>query len=126
MPNDPKRTYRERHPERVKQSQKRAYLKRRERLGDEQFYQQVRQVTLKTRYGITSELYQEMLADQNGVCAVCCGPSSRTHFDVDHNHATGTVRGLLCNRCNAALGFLNEDPLRIRALAQYIEQHNAK
>lgn len=62
---------------------------------------------LREKYGIG---YDALLSAQNGVCAVChCPPkgSSKTkHLDVDHNHATGKVRGLLCRRCNALVGYI--------------------
>ena len=70
-----------------------------------------------------------MLLSQNGVCAVCRQPETSVRrgtiksLDVDHNHVTGIVRKLLCSACNSALGILREDPLRIRALAEYIERY---
>jgi hypothetical protein len=64
---------------------------------------------LVRQYGITAADYAAMLLKQGGVCAIC---SSRTaggrgpRFHVDHCHATGRVRGLLCTMCNARLGTL--------------------
>lgn len=57
-------------------------------------------------------------------CGTQFGLESRRHNSacVDHNHTTGTPRGLLCSGCNVALGMLKEDPRRIRALADYIER----
>lgn len=57
---------------------------------------------LKTRYGITPEDFERMLANQNGSCALC--PASPERLRVDHCHATGKVRGLLCHQCNIRLG----------------------
>lgn len=45
-------------------------------------------------------------------------------LSIDHNHTTGKIRALLCNNCNAAIGFLKEDPLIARAVANYLEEHN--
>lgn len=56
-----------------------------------------------TRYGITRERYAEMLAQQDGKCAIC-RDVPRRDLHIDHCHATGAVRGLLCNRCNTGLG----------------------
>src|SRR4051812_36221868 len=56
------------------------------------------------RYGITPEKYAEMLFAQGGVCKICkCPPGSgkRTVLEVDHDHKTGEVRGLLCASCNS-------------------------
>ena len=65
------------------------------------------------RFGITLEIYNEMLVDQNNVCAICKQPE--TAYDsrlklvkklaVDHCHSTGKIRGLLCISCNTKLGW---------------------
>ena len=66
---------------------------------------------LKQTYGLTLEQYDEMLEQQDSVCAIC----GETNLDgkrlyVDHNHETGKVRGLLCLKCNNRLGVLeNKD-----------------
>ena len=62
------------------------------------------------RYGITKNKYEEMYKLQNGLCLICkqqC--SSGQNLSVDHCHKTGKVRGLLCKKCNSALGMLNDD-----------------
>lgn len=66
---------------------------------------------LRTTFGISLTEYQQMLARQNGVCAICAGgPKGKKRLSVDHNHETGKVRGLLCGNCNSVLGFVNDDP----------------
>ena len=76
---------------------------------------------LRRTYGITLEQYDALVAQQNGGCAICDGPPTRYGvFHVDHSHLTGGVRGLLCSRCNQALGLLGDDPLRLRAAIQYL------
>src|SRR5688572_9957760 len=60
---------------------------------------------LKRKYGITVEQYDELLAAQGGVCAICTSPPrDDISLHVDHDHETGERRGLLCFRCNNALG----------------------
>lgn len=80
---------------------------------------------LRDSYGLTSQQYDAMLAKQRGLCAACGGlpgKSSRTRkLAVDHDHATGRVRGLLCHRCNTALGLLREDLDRITRLWKYLD-----
>lgn len=83
----------------------------------------------KAKYGITLEQYNEMFANQGGVCAVCAQPERRKetdHLAVDHNHATGQVRGLLCSNCNRAIGLLEDDPKRMMAAASYLRRSAAE
>lgn len=55
---------------------------------------------LKKKYGITRAQYDAMLVSQGGGCALCNAPPKTRALHVDHDHATGRVRGLLCFRCN--------------------------
>jgi len=75
-------------------------------------------------YGLTVVEHAKLLAQQNGVCAICRDPGR--DLCVDHDHRTGRVRALLCNGCNSAIGFLRESPLLARAAATYLEQQLAK
>jgi hypothetical protein len=61
-----------------------------------------------TRLNITTEHYGAMMAEQNGVCAICKDPPKKNRLHIDHNHLTGRVRGLLCIRCNITLGNLEK------------------
>lgn len=83
--------------------------------------EQSRRRELQVKYGITLEDYQDLLDRQGGGCAICTGPPTKGFrcFDVDHDHETGVVRGLLCRRCNTALGYI-ESGFHLRALA-YLE-----
>lgn len=73
---------------------------------------------LKNLYGINIEQYQDMLKEQNNLCAVCNNKESMVNnksnkvqkLCVDHNHTTGKVRGLLCTACNKGLGMLKDNP----------------
>ncbi|HET9945169.1 MAG TPA: endonuclease VII domain-containing protein, partial [Actinomycetes bacterium] len=56
-------------------------------------------------YGITEADVAAMLAAQHGVCAICQAADAA---HIDHDHTTGAVRGMLCFRCNAALGQLDD------------------
>lgn len=77
---------------------------------------------LKTRYGISPEEYLLMEQAQGGLCKICRKPPSgrwkRLH--VDHDHATGKVRGLLCFRCNTMLGSATDDPSVLIAAVEYL------
>jgi hypothetical protein len=79
---------------------------------------------LQTKYGINQDRYMEILELQGGVCAICgTAPPSHKHFDVDHCHKTGALRGLLCGRCNQQLLPISKDnPELLRAAAAYLER----
>ena len=66
-----------------------------------------RKILLK-KYGLTEEDYSEILLKQNGLCAIC-KKKPEYNLYVDHDHATGDVRGLLCLQCNTALGNFYDD-----------------
>ncbi len=82
---------------------------------------------LKRDFGITLSQYKVMLSNQHGVCAICSQPETATyrgrlrHLSVDHCHATGKIRGLLCNDCNVGLGWFKDDSTRMRLAADYID-----
>jgi hypothetical protein len=62
-----------------------------------------RKPTRRKGLGVTVEQYDAMLAAQGGGCAICGTKPKTRRLDVDHDHKTGRVRGLLCHRCNRAL-----------------------
>jgi len=77
---------------------------------------------LKRAYNITPEDYYRMFESQKSVCAICKGGSGRrSKLDVDHDHQTGVVRGLLCSRCNIAIGRFEDNPVYLRQAAEYLE-----
>ena len=74
-----------------------------------------------------------MLADQNGVCAICGKDEPNEHgrtgkkfrLAVDHCHDTGVVRGLLCQKCNRASGLLKDDLTLLQKAMEYLLCHRA-
>ena len=74
-------------------------------------------------YGLTLQDLQDMLDKQKGCCAACgnslINPKTKHLYQIDHNHTTGEVRGLLCKGCNIAYGHLREDELAILGLLHY-------
>jgi hypothetical protein len=101
--------YKERDPEGVTAEKRRRHIKR--------------------MYGVTPEWYDAMMVAQGSACAICEQPETVTRFGklkllaVDHDHATGKPRGLLCQGCNQGIGHLGEDIGRMEAAAQYLEAH---
>lgn len=82
---------------------------------------------LKKRYGLTPKQYEDLLAEQNGVCAICGGVEELAdrRLSVDHNHKTSTVRGLLCHHCNTLIGHANEDVHLLEHVIIYLKLHEA-
>ena len=75
------------------------------------------------KHKISKELADSMLVAQGGVCAICGtaksgGRSGRFH--VDHDHRTGIIRGMLCNRCNVALGGFGDDQSILKLAIEYL------
>lgn len=84
-----------------------------------------RRYHLKKKYGLTVEQYDEMLAAQGGGCAICGRPpTDGISLHVDHDHATGAIRGLTCFRCNNALGDFNDDPGLLDRAGSYLHSHD--
>lgn len=86
---------------------------------------------LKRKYGINAEQYFVMLEMQNFSCAICktSSPGSRhykrmgktEYFYVDHCHSTGRVRGLLCLKCNTAIGLINDSAEIAEKISIYLK-----
>lgn len=73
--------------------------------------------------GFTAALFREAVAKQHGCCAICRTDLStlpKRGAHADHEHATGQPRGVLCQRCNQALGLFNDDPAVLRSAHAYL------
>ena len=92
-----------------------------------------RKHNLKYRYGITEEDYEELLVKQKYSCKICgqkpdkcqtqpdkCQTQPDKPLYVDHCHQTKTIRGLLCHKCNIALGHMNDNPEQLERAATYL------
>jgi hypothetical protein len=81
----------------------------------------LREIHLRKKFSLTIEEYAAILEAQEGVCALCrCPPTPGISLHVDHDHATSEIRGLLCVRCNNALGLFREDPDLLKRAARYV------
>ncbi len=133
--------YRERHPDRVAASQKRFYAAhpKARRVYNERWASKSPDKWFAARLrgaGITLAQYEAMEDAQGGVCAICRQPETLTNpksggrqrLRIDHDHACCTtrpwcgrcVRGLLCHRCNSAIGLLGDDPVLVRSALTYL------
>lgn len=88
-------------------------------------YEEDKDRKLRSTYGISYAEYLSMLDAQGGCCAICgsSGNGNRRAFAVDHCHSCGEIRGLLCSRCNTALGSLKEDIGVMMRAIEYIKFH---
>lgn len=119
-----KRAYREANADQAREGVRRAFGKNRAK-----YYDQM----MRAKYGIGEDDYQRILAEQGYVCAICSRPEramfSRGDVEkvkrlaIDHCHATGVVRALLCQTCNQGVGSFGDDPAMLRSAADYIEAH---
>jgi hypothetical protein len=81
--------------------------------------------------GVDAARYQEMLHAQGGVCAICHRPetspdkaSGKTKdLAIDHDHATGAIRALLCSNCNRGLGLFNDSIELLAKAREYVLYH---
>lgn len=84
----------------------------------------IRSNKYKERYGITLDQYNKILEDQNYKCKICktedTGSKLTSNLCVDHCHKTGKVRGILCNKCNSALGFFKDNKNIIKQALLYL------
>lgn len=118
----------QRHKEKRKAAQAEWYANNREQYAEYKrgYYQQNKvEIGKKNKanrflreYGLTMEDHAAMMEAQNGMCPLGCG---REAMVVDHCHATGRVRGLLCSPCNWMLGQADDNPAVLRNAADYIE-----
>lgn len=93
-----------------------------------------RKSAYKTKFGHGAyEHYQERVAEQGGVCAIC-GKEEQTRWAahdlprglcLDHCHKTGQLRGALCSRCNLVIGMVDDDPDYLAKCAEYLAVYGA-
>ena len=79
-----------------------------------------RRSVLKRKYGLSFGEYDQMVLKQHKLCNIC--KQSGKHLYVDHDHKTGKVRGLLCVKCNSALGFFNDSIRVLKAAIKHLKQ----
>lgn len=110
------RFWRESHPDKAKESTKK-YRKS----HATEVALKLRKGTLKRKYGITLDEYNDMLKTQNGKCAICHEEKNET-LCVDHDHKTGKVRGLLCTHCNHVVGFAKDNIKILDETIKYLDK----
>ena len=114
-------TYKEwvkRNPEKVKETWRRASNKHHKKYSE---FKNLKRRILNV--GITEDEYVAMLSRQNGKCKICNVAeidSPKHRLNIDHCHKSGVVRGLLCSKCNTALGLMDDDTERLKSAINYL------
>ena len=113
--------WREANPERAREHYNKS---NRKRLADPEHLRRKRADAMLRAYGLTMAAFATLLESQGGVCAICQGPPNGPgkRFHVDHCHDSNKVRGLLCGKCNTAIGLLDDDPVRAESAAAYLRR----
>ena len=93
--------------------------------GKEKNYTRNRKNALQRKYGISIEEYESLKLKQNNLCAICNKKDTQP-LSVDHDHSTGEIRGLLCNRCNQGLGFFKDNIENLRNAERYLIKNGKK
>ncbi|KKN10422.1 hypothetical protein LCGC14_1036850 [marine sediment metagenome] len=87
-----------------------------------------RNAIFKRKYGISLEQYRAIFTKQNGACSICGLPETKRNngkprrLSVDHCHTTNKIRGLLCNKCNLAIGNFEDDIDVMASAISYLRQ----
>lgn len=97
-------------------------MHREERVENPAYLSKAKSAYLLNTYDMCSDKYQAMFEEQDGLCAICGDPLDKPR--VDHNHATGEIRQLLCNCCNAGIGMFKESQTRLRKAIAYLTRWN--
>jgi len=109
--------YYAKNKDKIKKNHKVNYLKNKDRINE---------VRIKNKYDITPQQLDNLYAEQNDSCKIC-----NTHKDenithkgvlcIDHSHDNYEIRGLLCGKCNTAIGLLNDDPEILTKAVEYLK-----
>jgi 5-methylcytosine-specific restriction endonuclease McrA len=98
----------------------------RQAYGKEYFEVNRKAIRLKDtarRYGISLDALRDLIDESNGTCHICGQTDVGKELAVDHDHQTGAVRGLLCQRCNIMIGMALESTATLLAAIAYLERH---
>lgn len=116
------RAWRAKHPEKSRAISRRHYYRHLEKNRE-----RVRWNMTRILHGIRREDFAKMLERQGGVCAICHkkqegGNVNQNRLHIDHDHATGQIRDLLCSKCNLLIGYCDENPVILEAAIGYLRK----
>lgn len=83
----------------------------------------IKRINAVCKYKITVEEYERLMNTR--ICEICGGPPSGKdkYLSIDHNHETGRVRGMLCRKCNSALGLSGDSTEILEKMIAYLRKH---
>lgn len=81
------------------------------------------QYHIKSKYNINIEVYNNLVKIQNNECAICYQSQENKRLYIDHDHISGKIRGLLCQKCNSALGLFNDCEQTITQALNYLKSN---
>lgn len=115
--------WRKANPEKWKAISDKSRAKRKAE-GKKPSIEQQRKYHRKWKYGLTIEAFDSMFEGQGRACAACRTetPTTKNKWHIDHCHNSGKVRGILCHVCNTAAGVAGDNPMVLRAIAEYLER----
>lgn len=111
--------YYRKNEDKIKETRKK-YLQKSE--VREKRKKQLFESSLKRKYNLTIEKYNELHEKQKGCCAICHRHQSElgSRLNIDHCHSSNKVRGMLCNQCNQGLGLFKDDPETLKNAIEYL------
>lgn len=78
---------------------------------------------IKSRYGLTKEEYDRLIISTGNICSLCNNEFINNKYCVDHCHSTGKIRGIICDRCNKALGLVKDSKTTLMNMLNYLESN---
>ena len=85
-----------------------------------------RAILLQRKLGENKHVYDQLILEQGGVCAICGEDNGDKALVIDHDHETNRLRGLLCQKCNSGLGILGDTESALERALKYVRQANQR
>ncbi len=117
------KNYSLKYPEKIKENRKKYTQKYGYKPKSE--LQKLKNKVSRLKIKLTLKEYKNLIIKQNNLCAICLNTcKTKRALSIDHNHITGKVRGLLCMKCNRAIGLFNDNPSLVQNAYNYLTNNN--
>jgi hypothetical protein len=87
--------------------------------------ERVRFIKAKQQHGVSKDMYDARMSEQDFVCGICCEAFCKTPH-IDHDHLTNEFRGILCSSCNHLLGMAHDDILVLEKAILYLKKYGVQ